>query len=40
VRFGEQTWDEMMNGFFDYTLDHQSLLKESPASTGSKATGK
>ncbi|HJQ71273.1 MAG TPA: cytochrome c [Blastocatellia bacterium] len=21
VRFGEQTWDEMMNGFFDYTVD-------------------
>lgn len=21
VRFGEQTWDEMMNGFFDFTVD-------------------
>jgi hypothetical protein len=21
VRFGEQTWEEMMNGFFDYTVD-------------------
>lgn len=21
VRFGEQTWDEMMNGFIDYTID-------------------
>ena len=21
VRFGEQTWDEMMNAFFDYTID-------------------
>jgi hypothetical protein len=31
VRFGEQTWDEMMNGFFDYTLDNQSLVKESVA---------
>jgi len=20
VRFGEQTWDEMMNGFFDYVV--------------------
>jgi hypothetical protein len=40
VRFGEQTWDEMMNGFFDYTLDNQSLIKESPATAGSKATGK
>lgn len=40
VRFGEQTWDEMMNGFFDYTLDNQSLLKESPTTAGSKVTGK
>ena len=23
VRFGEQTWEEMMNGFFDYTVDAQ-----------------
>ncbi len=23
VRFGEQTWEEMMNGFFDYTVDSQ-----------------
>jgi len=23
VRFGEQTWDEMMNGFFDFTVDSQ-----------------
>jgi hypothetical protein len=34
VRFGEQTWEEMMNGFFDYTIDKQSLTK-STASTGS-----
>jgi len=27
VRFGEQTWDEMMNGFFDYIVDSQSLTK-------------
>jgi hypothetical protein len=33
VRFGEQTWEEMMNGFFDYTVDSQSLTK-STASTG------
>jgi hypothetical protein len=39
VRFGEQTWDEMMNGFFDYTLDAQNLTKEAPATAGSKATG-
>jgi hypothetical protein len=23
VRFGEQTWDEMMNAFFDFTVDNQ-----------------
>jgi hypothetical protein len=25
VRFGEQTWDEMMNAFFDFTIDNQKL---------------
>jgi hypothetical protein len=40
VRFGEQTWDEMMNGFFDYTLDNQSLLKASPTAASSKAAGR
>ena len=25
VRFGEQTWDEMMNAFFDFTVDAQNL---------------
>ena len=25
VRFGPQTWDEMMIGYFDYTLDKQDL---------------
>jgi hypothetical protein len=38
VRFGEQTWDEMMNGFFDYTLDNQSLTKE--AALSKAAAGK
>jgi hypothetical protein len=28
VRWGDQTWDEMMIGYFDYTLDKQNLLKE------------
>jgi mono/diheme cytochrome c family protein len=27
VRFGEQTWDEMMNAFIDITVDGQSLAK-------------
>lgn len=35
VRFGEQTWDEMMNGFFDFTLDNQKLSSER-ASTGAQ----
>jgi mono/diheme cytochrome c family protein len=35
VRFGEQTWDEMMNAFFDYTLDNQKLSGER-ASSGSQ----
>jgi hypothetical protein len=34
VRFGEQTWDEMMNGFFDYTVD--SKAGTDPAQTGMK----
>jgi hypothetical protein len=34
VRFGEQTWDEMMNAFFDFTVDNQKLSPER-AATGS-----
>jgi mono/diheme cytochrome c family protein len=29
VRFGEQTWDEMMNGFFDFTVDAARLAAPS-----------
>ena len=25
VKWGDQTWDEMMIGYFDYTLDKQNL---------------
>ena len=32
VRFGEQTWDEMMNGFFDYTPVTKNST--SPSATG------
>jgi hypothetical protein len=28
VRWGQQTWEEMMIGWFDYTLDSQNLRKE------------
>lgn len=34
VRFGEQTWEEMMNGFFDFVPANQSKEK-SAASSGS-----
>jgi hypothetical protein len=36
VRFGEQTWEEMMNGFFDYTLVNQSLTRPAAVSSGTK----
>ncbi|MEK6286060.1 MAG: cytochrome c [Acidobacteriota bacterium] len=35
VRFGEQTWDEMMNAFFDFTVDSQKAGGER-AATGSQ----
>jgi hypothetical protein len=35
VRFGEQTWDEMMNAFFDFTVDNQKVGGER-AATGSQ----
>ncbi len=28
VRYGDQTWDEMMAGYLEYTLDSQNLLQE------------
>jgi hypothetical protein len=34
VRFGEQTWDEMMNAFFDFTLDNPKVVER--AATGSQ----
>jgi hypothetical protein len=34
VRFGEQTWDEMMNAFFDFTLDNPKVVER--ASSGSQ----
>lgn len=36
VRFGEQTWDEMMNAFFDFTVDDQSLTKGERAAGASQ----
>jgi hypothetical protein len=37
VRWGDQTWEEMMIGYVDYTLDKQDLRKDQPqvaSSTG------
>lgn len=34
VRFGEQTWEEMMNGFFDYTIDAPGAKASTSGSTG------
>ena len=28
VRWGDQTWEEMMIGWFDFTLDSQNLLSK------------
>jgi hypothetical protein len=36
VRFGEQTWDEMMNAFFDFTVDDQNLTKIAPGSASAQ----
>ena len=35
VRFGEQTWEEMMNGFFDYTVDAQGAKTSASGINGS-----
>jgi hypothetical protein len=37
VRWGDQTWDEMMIGYLDYTLDKQDLRKpQSPDAAAGK----
>lgn len=38
VKWGQQTWDEMMIGYFDYTLDKQDLRKSQPQA-GSSSSG-
>lgn len=35
VRWGDQTWDEMMIGYLDYTIDKQDLRKAAPQAAGS-----
>lgn len=34
VKWGDQTWDEMMIGYFDYTIDKQDLRKAKAPVTG------
>lgn len=36
VRFGEQTWEEMMNGFFDYTVVTADKTRPAGASGGDR----
>jgi len=36
VRFGEQTWDEMMNAFFDFTIDDPKAAAEHAGSGSQK----
>jgi mono/diheme cytochrome c family protein len=36
VRFGEQTWEEMMNGFFDYVPVNQKPTRPAASGSGSK----
>ena len=35
VRFGEQTWEEMMNGFFDFVPANQAANKPSASGENS-----
>jgi len=39
VRWGPQTWDEMMIGFLEFTLDHQQLQQPQPAKTETSGCG-
>jgi hypothetical protein len=34
VRWGDQTWDEMMIGYLDYTIDKQDLRRPQPSAGG------
>jgi hypothetical protein len=34
VRWGDQTWDEMMIGYLDYTIDKQDLRRQPPSAGG------
>jgi hypothetical protein len=36
VRWGDQTWEEMMIGFFDYTRDAETLPGQVPPAAAPK----
>ena len=36
VRWGDQTWEEMMIGYLDYTVDKQDLRRAQPPDAGNK----
>jgi hypothetical protein len=38
VRWGAQTWEEMMIGYLDYTLDKQDLRKAQPQAASSSSS--
>jgi hypothetical protein len=38
VQWGDQTWDEMMIGYFDYTLDKQDLRRTAPPAAFSSSS--
>jgi hypothetical protein len=38
VQWGDQTWDEMMIGYFDYTLDKQDLRRTAPQAASSSSS--
>ncbi len=40
VRWGDQTWEEMMIGYVDYTLDKQDLRKQQPQAASSSSSSK
>jgi len=40
VRFGEQTWEEMMNGFIDILSDNPAMAKPESASAAAKSGAK
>lgn len=39
VRFGEQSWEEMMIGWMDYTVDSENLIGSAPASAPAETSG-